>query len=258
MFMEKILEVVNLNKFFGTKENQTRALNGISFTVYEGEFVGIMGASGSGKTTLLNCISTVLKATSGNIFLRGTDITGIRGKSLSDYRGKEIGFMFQDYNLLETLTGLENIALPLSIHGVPWNDAKEQIKRIAEKLGIHHILQKYPGQMSGGEQQRVTAARALLSDPSIILADEPTGSLDSKSAKTLMELMGQIREEEGKTLLMVTHDPTAASYCSRIIFIKDGQLFHELLKESTEKREGFYDRILQIMAYMGGGTEHVL
>lgn len=256
--MEKILEIKNLKKTYGIKDSITNALKNICFDVYSGEFVGIMGASGSGKTTLLNCIATIIKPTSGEINLKNFDITKLKNKALADYRGSEIGYLFQDFQLLDNLTGYENIALPLSIHNVSLNNIEEKVKEISKVLNIEDILEKFPVQMSGGQKQRIAAARCLVSDPSIVLADEPTGALDSKSAKNLLEIMMKVNKKVEKTILMVTHDPNAASYCSRILFIQDGEIFHEIIKEDNEDRQHFYDRILSLMSYLGGGSANVL
>lgn len=256
--MKKILEIKNLKKNYGLKDSITYALRNVNFDVYEGEFVGIMGASGSGKTTLLNCIATILKPTSGEINLRGKDISKLKNKALAEYRGSEIGYLFQDFQLLDNLTGYENIALPLSIHNTSLLEIEDKIKEISKTLNIEDILRKFPSEMSGGQKQRIAAARCLVSDPSIVLADEPTGALDSKSAKTLLEMMFEINKKVNKTFLMVTHDANAASYCSRILFIQDGEIFHELIKEDDEDRSKFYDRVLSVMSYLGGGSNNVL
>lgn len=256
---KELLQVESLTKTYGKGENKTEALKGITFRVLEGEFLGIMGASGSGKTTLLNCIATMRKPTSGKIVLHGQDISGFRGGELADYRGKEIGYLFQEFELLDNLTARENIILPLSLHGVPAEKAGEDMKEIASMLDITSVLDKFPSQMSGGQKQRVAAARALISDPDLVLADEPTGALDSRNSKILMDKLSEVNCEQGKTIMMVTHDANAASYCSRILFIQDGTIFHELRRNrQTEPNAGFYDRIMAVMAQMGGGSAHVL
>lgn len=256
---KELLQVESLTKTYGKGENKTEALKGITFRVLEGEFLGIMGASGSGKTTLLNCIATMRKPTSGKIVLHGEDISGFRGGELADYRGKEIGYLFQEFELLDNLTARENIMLPLSLHGVPAKKAWEDMKEIASILDITGVLDKFPSQMSGGQKQRVAAARALISDPDLVLADEPTGALDSKNSKILMDKLSEVNREQGKTIMMVTHDANAASYCSRILFIQDGTIFHELRRNrQTEPNADFYDRIMAVMAQMGGGSAHVL
>lgn len=254
----KLLEVRNLHKFYNKDGVPTEALNGITFDVLPGEYLGIMGASGSGKTTLLNCIATIIKPTSGQIMLSGENISSFSGNDLAEYRGTKIGYLFQDFALLDNLTGKENILLPLSIHNVSASIA-EKLFELADFLGIRNILDKFPSQMSGGQKQRVAAARCLISDPSIVLADEPTGALDTKSARQLMEKLQEINQKQQRTILMVTHDPNAASFCTRILFIQDGVIFHEIRKQiQTETQEAFYERILQVMAQMGGGSANVL
>lgn len=255
----QMLQVESLTKTYGKGDNKTEALKGITFTVLEGEFLGIMGASGSGKTTLLNCIATMLRPTSGRIVLRGKDISGFRGRALADYRGREIGYLFQEFELLDNLTARENITLPLSLHGVTARQADAQIDALSSMLDIGGVLDKFPSQMSGGQKQRVAAARALISNPDIVLADEPTGALDSKNSKTLMDQLSVINREQRKTIMMVTHDANAASYCTRILFIQDGCIFHELRRDrQTESTAAFYDRIVTVMAQLGGGSANVL
>lgn len=255
----QILQVEGLTKTYGKGNNQTEALKGITFNVLEGEFLGIMGASGSGKTTLLNCIATMLKPTSGRIILHGQDISGFRGEELADYRGKKIGYLFQEFELLDNLTAKENITLPLALHGVTAKQAESHIHALASMLDITEVLDKFPSQMSGGQKQRVAAVRALISDPDIVLADEPTGALDSRNSKILMDKLSVINREQHKTIMMVTHDANAASYCSRILFIQDGCIFHELRRSiQTESTASFYDRIVTIMAQLGGGSANVL
>lgn len=254
-----ILQVENLKKTYGRGANQTEALKNISFRVLEGEFLGIMGASGSGKTTLLNCIATMLRPTSGKIILRGQDISGFRGARLADYRGREIGYLFQEFELLDNLTAGENIALPLSLHGMAQGQAEKKIRAVSDMLDISQVLDKFPSEMSGGQKQRVAAARALVSDPAILLADEPTGALDSKNSRTLLDKLSDVNRTQNKTIMMVTHDPGAASYCSRILFIRDGQLFHELRRNvQSEPRQAFYERIVTVLAQLGGGSANVL
>ena len=256
---ERILEVKNLKKYYGKKEYTTKALDGISFGVIDGEFIGIMGSSGSGKTTLLNCIATTTTPTDGNNLLNGENIEKFRGNKLADYRGNKIGYLFQNFELLENLTAKENILLPLAIHNKLKNDNNSYLNKLAEYMEITEVLNKFPNEMSGGQKQRVAAARALISNPKIVLADEPTGALDSKNAKALMQKLSDLNEEQKTTILMVTHDANAASFCSRILFIQDGQLFHELRrKKPDETREAFYERILLVMAQLGGGSANVL
>lgn len=259
MNTNKILQVDKVTKIYGKGANKTEALNGISFDVLAGEFLGIMGASGSGKTTLLNCIATMIKPTSGKILLNRNDVSMFRGGQLADYRGREIGYLFQEFELLDNLTARENIILPLSLHGKTGREAEGSLQALAKRLDIVEVLDKFPAQMSGGQKQRVAAARALISDPSIVLADEPTGSLDSKNSRVLMDKLSAINREAGKTIVMVTHDANAASFCSRILFIQDGRLFHELRKDpETESTGDFYERIVTVMAALGGGSANVL
>lgn len=258
-YTEKLLEVQDLHKAYAKEGVPTKVLNGITFDVLPGEYLGIMGASGSGKTTLLNCIATIIKPTSGQILLSGANISAFGGNELAEYRGSKIGYLFQDFALLDNLTGRENILLPLSIHNADASTAETKLADIAGFLGITDVLSKFPSQMSGGQKQRVAAARCLISDPAIILADEPTGALDTKAARLLMEKLQEINQNRSRTILMVTHDPNAASFCSRILFIQDGVIFHELRRQIlTETRYDFYERILQVMAQMGGGSANVL
>jgi len=252
--MNTIMTVKNLEKVYGNKNNITHALNGVSFDIKCGEYVGIMGASGSGKTTLLNCVSTIDKATAGSIEIEGKDITSLRPNQVADFRCRKLGFIFQDYNLLDTLTAYENIALALTIAKCKPNRIDGRVRSVAEQLGITEVLSKYPTQMSGGQRQRVSAARAMVTDPALILADEPTGALDSKSARALLEVFGRMVREMNSTILMVTHDPFAASYCDRILFIKDGTLFTEI-QRGVDKRQVFFDKIIDVMAVLGGETE---
>lgn len=259
MNQNRILQVDRLTKSYGKDTHKTEALQGISFDVLDGEFLGIMGASGSGKTTLLNCIATMIKPSSGKILLKDKDIASFKGSALADYRGREIGYLFQEFELLDNMTAQENIALPLSLQGISLEKAKDEIRRIAERFDITEVLDKFPSQMSGGQKQRIAAARAFISNPGIILADEPTGALDSKNSKILMDMLAAMNKEEHKTIMMVTHDPNAASYCSRILFIQDGRLFHELRRNQKEEtREAFYERIVTVIAQLGGGSANVL
>ena len=254
--MENILEVQNIEKYYGNKDNVTKAIDGISFNVEKGDFVGIMGASGSGKTTLLNCISTIDTVTTGKILLKGKDITRLKGKTLEKFRRDELGFIFQDYNLLDTLTIYENIALALTIQGRRPKEIDKLVTEMAERLGIEKLLNKYPYQVSGGQKQRVAAARAIVTGPSLILADEPTGALDSKSARQLLESFENINQELDATILMVTHDPFTASYADRILFIKDGKIFNELEK-GNDSRKDFFDRIIEVVTLLGGENNDV-
>ena len=234
--MEKILEVKNIEKYYGNKSNLTKAIDNISFEVEKGEFVGIMGASGSGKTTLLNTISTIDRVTAGHIIVNGEDITKLKGNKLNKFRREELGFIFQDFNLLDTLTAYENIALALTIQRVNAKEIDKRVGEIAEKLGIKEILKKYPYQVSGGQKQRIASARAIITDPKLVLADEPTGALDSKSARQLLENFEYLNKKLNATILMVTHDAFTASYANRILFIKDGKIFSELTKGNDTRK----------------------
>ena len=254
--MKKILRVDKIQKYYGNKDNITKAIDGISFDVEEGEFIGIMGASGSGKTTLLNCISTIDNVSAGHIYLENQDITEIKEEDIAKFRRENLGFIFQDFNLLDTLTIEENIALILTINKVQERKIDGKIKEIAVKLGIEDILNKYPYQVSGGQKQRCAAARAIINNPKIILADEPTGALDSKSAKQLLEIMDEMNEKMKATILMVTHDPLSASYCGKILFLKDGKIFNRIEKGDKSRRE-FYNEILDVLALLGGDTRDV-
>lgn len=256
--MNTVLEVTNVEKYYGTKGSLTKALDDISLSVEEGEFVGIMGASGSGKTTLLNCISTIDKVTGGSILVNGKNITALRGEKLNAFRRDELGFVFQDFNLLDTMTAYENIALALSIQKVSATDIDKRVKEIAQRLGIAEVLNKYPHQMSGGQKQRVASARAVVTNPKLILADEPTGALDSKSARMLLESFHVLNDELNATILMVTHDAFTASYASRIIFIKDGKVFTELKREVGETKKAFFDRIIQVVSLLGGEMDELI
>ena len=255
--MNSIVQVKNVEKYYGKGNNITKALNGVSFNVVDGEFVGIMGPSGSGKTTLLNCISTIDNPTSGDIIIGDENISLLNQKKLQEFRSESLGFIFQDYNLLDTLTGFENIALPLSIAQVKQNEIKERVDNISKILEIEHVTPKFPYQLSGGEQQRVAAARALINNPKLVLADEPTGSLDSKSSRRLLENLQGINERLNTTILMVTHDAFSASYCERILFIKDGKIFNEL-RRGDQSRKAFFDQIISVMTLLGGDVEDVL
>ena len=255
--MENILRVKNVEKYYGNKSSLTKAINNISFEVEKGEFVAIMGASGSGKTTLLNCISTIDKVTAGEIFVDGENITKLKGNKLNKFRRDKLGFIFQDFNLLDTLTGYENISLSLAIQNVPYNEQKERIEDIASKLGITKILNKYPYQMSGGEKQRIASARAIITNPSLVLADEPTGALDSKSSKQLLNSFEYLNKELNSTILMVTHDAFTASYATRVIFIKDGIIFNELNKGDMSRKE-FFNQIIDVVTLLGGEMNDAL
>lgn len=256
--METILRVESLKKHYGKEPNITKALDGISFQVVKGEFLGIMGSSGSGKTTLLNCLATIIKPTDGSIQMQEKDLGQLKGSQLADYRGKEIGYLFQNFELLDNLTAEENILLPLSLHKVDANESKVRLELLSQYLDISELLDKFPSQLSGGQRQRVAAARALILDPKIVFADEPTGALDSKNATILMQKLSEMNQVEETTILMVTHDSVAASFCNRILFIQDGKLFHEIRRDyPRESQEDFYHRILKVMAALAGGDGNV-
>lgn len=255
--MNEILKLEEVEKYYGGKVNLTKALDKVSFSVDKGEFVGIMGSSGSGKTTLLNCISTIDRVTAGHIYMEGEDITNIRGNNLNKFRREKLGFIFQDFNLLDTLTAFENISLALSIQGVKPSEIEKRVVAMAERLDIEDVLKKYPYQMSGGQKQRVAAARALITAPSLVLADEPTGALDSKSSRYLLESMEMLNHELEATILMVTHDAFSASYATRVIFIKDGQVFSEIRK-GTDTRKQFFDKIIEVVTMLGGNLNDAL
>ena len=255
--MSNVLEVKNIEKYYGNKSNLTKAISGISFNVAEGEFVGIMGASGSGKTTLLNCISTIDRVTAGTILINNQDITKLKGNKLNKFRREELGFIFQDFNLLDTLTAYENIALALTIQKVNPHEIDKRVKEVAKKLNISEILNKYPYQISGGQKQRVASARAIITNPKIVLADEPTGALDSKSARQLLETFESLNQNLGATILMVTHDAFTASYADRIIFIKDGKIFNEIIKGKDTRKE-FFEKIIEVQTLLGGDLNDVI
>ena len=255
--MSNVLEVKNIEKYYGNKSNLTKAIDGISFNVGEGEFVGIMGASGSGKTTLLNCISTIDRVTAGKIIINNQDITKLKGNKLNKFRREELGFIFQDFILLDTLTAYENIALALTIQKVNSHEIDKKVKEIAQKLEISEILNKYPYQISGGQKQRVASARAIITNPKMVLADEPTGALDSKSARQLLETFEHLNQKLGATILMVTHDAFTASYAERIIFIKDGKIFNELVK-GEDTRKQFFEKIIEVQTLLGGDLNDVI
>ncbi len=247
----EVLKVNNLKKYYGNNTNITKALNNISFTVSNNEFLAIMGASGSGKTTLLNTISTIDSVTSGNIIINGVDITNLKEEELSNFRKENLGFVFQDFNLLDTLTIKENIALSLIINKEDKNKIDKLVLDISKKLGIEDILNKYPYEVSGGGKQRCASARALINNPKLILADEPTGALDSRNARVLLETFKEMNEELNATILMVTHDAFSASYANRVLFIKDGKIFNEIIKGQKMRGE-FYDEIIDVLTLLGG------
>lgn len=255
--MENILTINHIEKYYGSKSNLTKALDDLSFAVDKGEFVAIMGASGSGKTTLLNCISTIDRVTSGHIFVGGEDITKLKGNALNRFRREQLGFIFQDFNLLDTLTAYENIALALSIQNVPASDIDNRVRAVAAELGVEDVLKKYPYQMSGGQKQRVASARAIITEPKLVLADEPTGALDSKSSRMLLERFAHLNQELMATILMVTHDSFSASYASRVIFIKDGRIFNEIRK-GEDSRKAFFEKIIDVITLLGGDVSDAL
>ena len=254
--MENLLVVESIQKYYGNKENITKAINDISFNVNSGEFIGIMGASGSGKTTLLNCISTIDNVSSGHIYLENKDITKIKEEDIAKFRRENLGFIFQDFNLLDTLTVEENIALILTINKVQQKDIDNKVFELALKLGIEDSLNKYPYQISGGQRQRCAVARAIINNPKLILADEPTGALDSKSARQLLDILKEMNEKLKATILMVTHDPFCASYCNKILFLKDGKIFNKIEKGERTQKE-FYNNILDILSLLGGDFRDV-
>ncbi|GMQ62630.1 ABC transporter ATP-binding protein [Vallitalea maricola] len=254
--MKQIIKVSNVTKVYGSKLNKTTALVDINFDINQGEFVGIMGPSGSGKSTLLNVISTIDRTTSGTISYEGKDIGSLKENELSDFRRNELGFIFQDFNLLDTLSVEENIVLPLAISRMNVKEIKKRLQDVTKILGINDILKKYPYEISGGQKQRTAAARAIINNPRLVLADEPTGALDSKSSAELLTCMKRLNKEYNSTILMVTHDAFAASYCDRILFIKDGNIFSELI--SNGDRKEFYNKVIDVLAMMGGDLNDVL
>lgn len=250
MKMKEIMQVKNISKEYGKKGVKTRVLNNVSLEIYEGDFIAIMGPSGAGKSTLLNLLSTIDKPTHGSIILEGVDITKVKNDKLSNIRKDHIGFIFQDYNLLDNMTLMDNIALPLSINGKNPKQIVGKVKKLADLFGIKEHLEKYPYQLSGGQKQRGAAARALIADPDIVFADEPTGALDSKSSKELLMSLKKINEQKNATILMVTHDAFSASYAKQVYLLKDGEISCKL--NAGDSRKEFYDRILQLMASLGG------
>mgnify|MGYP001622897784 FL=1 len=255
--MSNILDVKNIEKYYGNKSNLTKAIDNISFSVKKGEFVGIMGASGSGKSTLLNCISTIDRVTAGDIIINNQDITKLKGNQINRFRREELGFIFQDFNLLDTLTAYENIALALTIQKVNVNEIDKRVKEVAQKLDITEILKKYPYQISGGQKQRVAICRAIITNPQLVLADEPTGALDSKAARQLLESFEALNQNLNATILMVTHDSFTASYVNRILFIKDGKIFNELVKGDSTRKE-FFEKIIEVQTLLGGELGDVI
>ncbi len=252
-----LLRLQNVEKYYGSRSSLTKAVDDISFNVEKGEFTAIMGASGSGKTTLLNCISTIDRVTAGHIMLEDTDITKLKGKELNKFRRDKLGFIFQDFNLMDTLTAYENIALALSIQKRPAKEIDKAVKNVAEQLGITEVLNKYPYEMSGGQKQRVASARAIVTSPKLVLADEPTGALDSKSSKMLLERFNYLNHECDATIIMVTHDSFTASYASRVLFIKDGKVFNEI-NRGGDSRKQFFDKIINVVTLLGGDVSDAL
>ena len=255
--MEPILSVEHLRRDYGGRGSVTHAVDDVSFSVERGEIVGIMGASGSGKSTLLNCIATIDTPTAGHIRVEGQDVTALKGRSLSRFRRERLGFVFQDCNLLDTLTAFENIALALTIRGTPAGEIEGRVKETAELLGITDCLNKYPYQMSGGQRQRTAAARAIITDPALVLADEPTGALDSRSAKLLLDRFEALNREGRATILMVTHDAFTASYCRRILFLQDGAVLTQL-ERGGQSRRAFFQQIIGVVTRLGGDQSDVL
>lgn len=255
--MEHLLEVQNLIKYYGSKSSLTKAVNDISFTMEKGEFTAIMGASGSGKTTLLNCISTIDRVTGGHIFINQEEVTKLKGNKLMKFRRRQLGFVFQDFHLLDTLTAFDNIALALQIQNEKPEIVEKKVKEMGEKLNITDVFQKYPYEMSGGQKQRCACARAMVTEPALILADEPTGALDSQSAGMLLGSLQYMNTDLDATILMVTHDAFSASYTQRVLFMKDGKLFHEL-RRGKDSRKEFFDRIIHVISLLGGDLNHVV
>lgn len=251
--MKNIIKVENVTKIYSSFKGATeyKALDEISFEINEGEFIGIMGASGSGKTTLLNILAGLDRPTSGSVSISGVDISKLKDSELAEFRRKKIGYIFQDFNLLDSLTMEENVGLPLILDGVDSKIVTEKTSNIMNYLGIEGLKDKYQFHISGGQKQRVATARALVNEPSVCFADEPTGNLDSKSSKQTLEMMAEINKEQKATILMVTHDPFAASYCSRIIFIKDGKVDLSITRDFTKDRNKFFDQILEMQSTIG-------
>lgn len=254
--MNQYIRVCDVEKYYGNGSNVTKAVDRVSFDVDKGEFVGVMGASGSGKTTLLNMLSTIDRVTAGHIFYGDTDITELSEDGLSKFRKDNLGFVFQDYNLLDTLTIEENIVLAMTIHKKGRLEIREKCASMMRALGIEEIGDKFPYQVSGGQKQRCACARALINQPKLLLADEPTGALDSRSAQTLLETFTKMNQEFSATIFMVTHDAFSASYCKRILFLKDGKIFHELIRADRTRRE-FLNEILDVLSLTGGELSDV-
>ena len=251
-----LLEMRSICKDYPQGKDVVHILKNISLEIDDGDYLAIMGPSGSGKTTLLNCVSTIDSVTSGHIIVGGRDITGMSRRQLAKFRRDDLGFIFQDSNLLDTLTGFENISLALTIKGAPARTIPGKVNAMAARLGVDGVLQKYPYQMSGGQKQRIAAARAMVTDPKLILADEPTGALDSRAATVMLEIMEMMNTQMGATIMMVTHDAFAASYTNRVLFIKDGAVFNEL-RRGNESRDAFFARIMEVVSFLGGEAGHV-
>lgn len=250
--MNELVKVRHVEKYYGTsQENMTKALDDVSFDIYSGDFIGIMGSSGSGKSTLINCIATIDDISAGQIIIDQTDIQTLDKKKLTMFRQKNLGFIFQDYNLLDTLTLEENISLPLIIQKLPLKQIEKRVEQVARQLGISAVLKKYPSAVSGGQKQRCACARALISQPKLIVADEPTGALDSRASQILMKTLQEMNQTLSSTILVVTHDPFVASYCNKIFFLEDGKLFNEL-HAGNKPQTAFYHDILNVLAVIGG------
>lgn len=254
--MKGIVKVSNLIKEYGQKEGAFRALKDINLEILEGEFIGIMGPSGSGKTTLLNVMSTIDKATSGKVIIDENDVSNIKEREMAKFRRDTIGFVFQDFNLLDNMTIRDNIALPLTLNNVKASIILEKINKLTSMLGINNQLDKYPYQLSGGQKQRAAICRALITSPKVIFADEPTGALDSKASSELLESFKNINKELGTTIIMVTHDAMAASYCNRIMFLKDGRISGRL--DSNGNKKELFKKTLNMLAVMGGSEDELL
>ncbi len=253
--MQEIIRVSDVEKYYGNGDHVTKAVDRVNFAVQQGEFIGVMGASGSGKTTLLNMLSTIDSVTAGHIYYGNTDITELGEEQLSEFRKNELGFIFQEYNLLDTLTLEENIMLVMTLHKHKKREIEKRCGELLRLLGIEAVKDQYPYQVSGGQKQRCACARALANHPTLLLADEPTGALDSQSAQTLLETFTDMNRRMGATIFMVTHDAFSASYCSRILFLKDGKIFHELVRGEKTRRE-FLNEILDVLTLTGGDRSH--
>lgn len=253
--MNPLLSIVNIDKYYGTKNNITKALSRVSFDVEEGEFLGIMGPSGSGKTTLLNALATINPVSAGHIYLGDKDITALKKEELADFRMNNLGFVFQELNLLDNFTLEENIGLALTLRGVAPKEITALVQKAAKKLGIDDLLKKFPSEVSGGQRQRCACARAIINHPKLILADEPTGALDSHSAQMLLECFTDLNQSLKATILMVTHDVFSASYCKRILFLRDGKIFNEI-RRGDKTRRMFFQEILDVVTLMGGDVSN--